>query len=110
VIRELRVKCLPADIPKHIEVDVSGLEIGHGLCIKDLKISAGIEVLADPKAMVVNVVSPTKIEEITPEAAAEAAAAATLEPEVIGKGKKEDEEEPPVDEKKPKESKESKEK
>ncbi|MBN1621702.1 MAG: 50S ribosomal protein L25 [Endomicrobiales bacterium] len=91
ILRELRVKCLPGDIPKSIDVDVSKLEITQSLAVKDLTIPQGVEVLADSQSMVVNVVAPTKIEEVTPEAEAAAAGELPQEPEVIGKGKKEKE-------------------
>ncbi len=89
-IRELKVKCLPKDIPASIDVDITGLEIGKGVTVSQLTKYEGVEYHADPNAMVVNVVAPMK-EEVA--AAPEATAAGPAEPEVISKGKKEEGEE-----------------
>lgn len=100
--RDVRVKCLPTDIPKTIDVDVSNLQINQALHVKDLPKLEGIEVLTDPELIIVNIVTPTELEE--PAAGTEAvAAAAPAEPEVIKKGKKEEEGEaaPAADGKKP---------
>jgi large subunit ribosomal protein L25 len=94
ILREVRVLCLPQDIPAAINVDVSALEINQGFAVKDLPAMAGIEVLTNPADLIVNIVAPTVLEEApaaaTPEGAA-AAAATGAEPEVISKGKKEKE-------------------
>jgi len=87
IIRELKVKCLPTDIPEKVTVDISKLEVGNSVAVKDLSLPENIEVLVAPEQIVVNIVSPTILEEIVPGAVAEAGA----EPEVIGKGKKEEE-------------------
>ncbi|MDO8733998.1 MAG: hypothetical protein Q7K21_02420, partial [Elusimicrobiota bacterium] len=84
IVRELKVKCLPADIPEKITVDISALEIGNTVLVKDLIVPKNVEILIAPDQIVANIVSPTILEEVTPAAGAEAAA----EPEVIGKGKK----------------------
>lgn len=87
VTRELKILCLPKDIPSEIAADVSQLEIGQGLSVKDLKEIPGVRNLSDPNLLVVNIVAPTVLEEI-----AAPAAATTAEPEVIAKGKKPEEE------------------
>jgi large subunit ribosomal protein L25 len=79
----LEIRCLPTDIPAVIEVDVTSLGLGAHLSVKDLKLGDKIELLDDPETVLATVVSP-KAEE-----SAEGAAAA--EPEVIKKGKGEDE-------------------
>ena len=86
ILRELPVRCLPTEIPDYIELDVSHLEIGHGISIQELKIPKSVEVLEKIDQVVVNVVAPTKLEE----APVAAPAAETLEPEVIARGKKEE--------------------
>jgi large subunit ribosomal protein L25 len=94
VNRELEVECLPGDIPEHIDVDVSELMMHQGLRVRDLQADAKWKAITDPDTMIVHVVA-VKAEEPAPaEAAAVAAAApaATAEPEVIKKGKKEEEE------------------
>jgi large subunit ribosomal protein L25 len=94
ILREVRVRCLPTDIPQAVTVDVSALEINHSIAVKDLPPMPGIEFISDPAAIIVNIVAPTVLEE-APAAGAEAAvagAATGAEPEVISKGKKDKEE------------------
>lgn len=86
VTRELKVTCLPKDIPHEITVDISKVDIGHGITVADLPKLPGVDILADPHQLVVTVVAPTVLEE----APADAAASPT-EPEVIAKGKKPEE-------------------
>jgi large subunit ribosomal protein L25 len=96
VIRDIRVSCLPTDIPSVIEVSVATLNINQALMVKDLPKLSGVEYVADPDAIIVHIVAPSILEETTPAVAAAAAAtpgaAAAAEPEVISKGKKEKEE------------------
>lgn len=84
VHRELRVECLPADIPEHIMVDVTNMKIGDQVRVKDLQISDKIKILNDPDEVVVAVEHP-RAEEVV--AAAVPGAEAEAEPEVIKKGK-----------------------
>ena len=83
VHRELRVQCLPADIPEHIDVEVTDLKIGDFVRVKDLKISDKIKILNDPETVVIAVEHPRAEEEPVAAAATEVEA----EPEVIKKGK-----------------------
>jgi large subunit ribosomal protein L25 len=92
MLRELEVECLPADIPSHIDADVSQLTFGKVLRVSDLPHSAKIKFLTDENQPVAHVTSVKEEVAVTPEAAAEAAAA-PAEPEVIKKGKQETEEE-----------------
>jgi large subunit ribosomal protein L25 len=87
VLREVEIECLPGDIPSHIDVDVSNLELWGSLRIKDLPHSGSIKFLNSEDATVAHVVSIR--EEVAPAAEVEAAAAAatTAEPEVSKKGK-----------------------
>jgi large subunit ribosomal protein L25 len=92
VLREVEVECLPADIPSHIDVDVSNLEMHGVVRVSDLPHSDKITYLKAEDATVAHVVSireeaPTAAEA---EVAAAAAAAAAAEPEVAKKGKPED--------------------
>ena len=90
VMREVEIECLPADIPGHIDVDVSNLEMHGVLRVGGLPHSDKIKYLNNEDATVAHVISireeaPTAAEV---EAAAAAAAAATVaEPEVAKKGK-----------------------
>lgn len=90
ITREIRVRCLPDDIPVTIDVDVTKLELGHGIKVKDLPALKGVEFLTAADTIIVNVVAP-KVEEEKAPVAAEGAAAAGAQPEVIAKGKKEEE-------------------
>lgn len=89
---EIEVECLPTDIPAKISVEVGPMKIGDTIFVKDLVMPGGVTVLTDPELTVLSVVPPAK-EEVVEEAAAEVGA----EPEVISKGKKEEEEIPEGD-------------
>lgn len=89
IVHEVSVKCLPTKIPDKIICDVSALEVGETLTIKELKIPKGVEVLDDPQKIVVNIMVPSVVEE---KPAEEAVPIEAVEPEVIGKGKKEEKE------------------
>lgn len=86
-VREIEIECLPDKIPGHVEVDVSSLEIGKAIHVGDLPLGTGIKILTDPGDLVATVVAPV-VEEI---AAPVAAAPEVAEPELIKKGKKEEE-------------------
>lgn len=94
VLREVEVECLPADIPAHLDADVTALVFGTVLRVSDLPHSEKVKFITEETQTVAHITS-VKEEEVapTPEAAAEAAAAAPAEPEVIKKGKQETEEE-----------------
>lgn len=62
ILWEIEVECLPTDIPKNVEVDVSQLKIGDAIHIKDIIFPANIKVLTDPAAVVLSVASPMKEE------------------------------------------------
>ena len=87
VTRELEIECLPADIPASIRVDVSGVDTGSVLRVADLALGDKLTVLGDADRVIAHIVTHRA------EAAegAEAAAAPTAEPEVLKKGKKEEE-------------------
>jgi len=99
ITREIEVECLPGDIPERIDVDVSDLGLNGALRVSDLPANAKVKILESPDQVVVHVVS-VKEEEAPAPAAAVAvegeAAAAPAEPEVMKKGKKE-EEAPPAE-------------
>jgi len=90
VQRSLDVSCLPGDIPEMIEIDISALNIGDQVRLADLTSLERIEFLQPADTVVVTVVMPRVVEEETAALEGEAEA----EPEVIAKGKKEDENEP----------------
>lgn len=81
IVRELEVECLPLDIPAQIEVDVSSLEIGHGLKAADITLPPDV-INHTPDLALVSVLAPTVStleEEEAEEAAAEEAAEAAEE-------------------------------
>jgi large subunit ribosomal protein L25 len=86
-VRELHVECLPNAIPDSIDIDVTALGSHDYYRVKDLKLPEGVKVFDDPERVVVGV---THARAEVPEATAEGAAA-TAEPEVIKKGKPEEE-------------------
>ncbi len=92
VNRDIEVECLPADIPEHIDIDVSELLLNQGIRVRDLPVTDKWKALTDGDAMIVHVVTP-KVEVVEePVAAAAVPGAAPAEPEVIKKGKPEKEE------------------
>ena len=92
MLREVEVECLPADIPSHIDVDVTELVFGKVLRVADLPHSDKLKFLTDENQPVAHVTVVKEEVVATPEAVA-AEAGAPAEPEVIKKGKQEAEEE-----------------
>ncbi len=82
-IHELEVETLPMSIPDVITVDVSGLNIGDAIHVKDLALPENVTALADPEEVVAIVVTSRGVEEAAPEEEAPAAA----DVEVVAKGK-----------------------
>jgi large subunit ribosomal protein L25 len=93
MLREVEIECLPADIPSHIDADVSELTFGKVLRVSDLPHSEKLKFLTDPNQPVAHVTSVKEEVVATPEAVAAEAGAVPAEPEVIKKGKQETEEE-----------------
>ncbi len=54
-LRMIKVQCLPVDIPKHIDVDVSGLKLNGNIHVKDLTVSDKVKILTDPEALLFQV-------------------------------------------------------
>jgi large subunit ribosomal protein L25 len=84
-LRELTVECLPRDLPDRITVDVSDLNIGDSIHVRDIKLPEGVTAKVHTELTVFSVLAPTVEEE--PVVAAEAAAG----PEVITEKKPEGE-------------------
>ena len=85
VTREIQVECLPANIPEHIDVDVSALNIGQSIHVGDLRVEK-IEIMNDARQTVCTVVAPRAEEVVAPVAEV----AAVAEPELIRKVKPEE--------------------
>ncbi|MEW6570267.1 MAG: 50S ribosomal protein L25 [Nitrospirota bacterium] len=88
LLREIEIECLPDKIPGHITVDISGLEIGQSLNVGALNLGEDVKILTPHDEVIANVTPPI-VEEVAP---VEAAAPEVVEPEVVKKGKKEEEE------------------
>ncbi len=90
VTREVQVEALPADIPEHIDVDMSAMEVGDVLRLEDIRPIANVTFLDDPHETVIATVSTPRgyaeLEEAEAEAAAEAEAEAALEGEAAETG------------------------
>ena len=87
VLRELRVRVDPANIPSRIEIDVTELNIGHSVHVNEITVPPGVEILDDDQLTVATVGAPKEVEEPTPVAEAVEAA----EPELIRKAKDDEE-------------------
>lgn len=84
VTHEVMVECLPTDMPDHLEVDVSGLEIGDSVRVKDLMVPPGVEVAAAEEDVVIVIAPPLREEEVAPVTEEEGALVEEVaEPEVI---------------------------
>jgi len=88
MLREVEIECLPADIPEHIDADVSQLVFGQTIRVSDLPHSDKVKFLTDENQAVAHVTAVKEIVAATPAEGVEAVAT-TAEPEVIKKGKQE---------------------
>ena len=93
ILREVEIECLPADIPSHVDADVSELVFGKVLRVSDLSLGEKVKVLTDPHQPVAHVTTVKEEVVAAPEAVAAEAGAVPAEPEVIKKGKQETDEE-----------------
>ena len=98
--RDIEIECLPADIPEHIDVDISELMLHEGIRVRDVATNPKWKPISDPDMMIVHVIMPKAEEVAAPAEVAAVATATPAEPEVIKKGKKEDEEAEKDDKKK----------
>jgi large subunit ribosomal protein L25 len=90
--REIQIECLPADIPEHVEIDVTELMLHQGVRVRDIAVDPKWTPLSDADMMIVHVIMPRAEEVAAPAEGAAAAPAGTAEPELIKKGKKDDDE------------------
>jgi large subunit ribosomal protein L25 len=63
VAREVTVEALPMEVPEHLELDVSGMEMGDTLRIADLDVQEGVTFLDDSETVLATVTMPTRVEE-----------------------------------------------
>ena len=86
ILHKLQIECLPKNIPSHIDVDVSGLNMNDAVKVGDLNLE-NITILNDENSSIVAVVPPTVEKEVVSEDAD-----APAEPELVSKSKKDGEE------------------
>jgi len=89
--RDIKVLCLPSDLPDHIDVDITPIEIGHSIKVKDIQLPEDLTHLDPPEAAVVSVaaVKVVKVEAAAEEAPVEGATTAAAEPAKEEKKEKE---------------------
>jgi large subunit ribosomal protein L25 len=90
VTREIEIECLPDEIPEQYTADITGLALGQSLRAGEIKLAEGAT-LTSPADMVLAHVVAIRTTDTTADAAAAAEGAVKSEPEVIKKGKKEEE-------------------
>ena len=98
--REIVIEVLPADIPEHIDVDVTELMLHQGLRVRDIATNAKWKPVSELDLMLVHVIMPKAVEVAAPADAAAVATATPAEPEVVKKGKKDEDEGDKKDDKK----------
>lgn len=87
IMTEVQLRCLPHQIPEWVEVEVGAMEIGDSVHVNELKLPEGVEPQVDGERVVATLSAPI----VSAETAAEEAAATPAEPEVIRRGKEEEE-------------------
>ncbi|MCX5750013.1 MAG: 50S ribosomal protein L25 [Candidatus Saganbacteria bacterium] len=85
-LRQIEVKCLPADIPGKIEIDVTALKIGDSIHVGDITPPKGVTITSTRDDVVITVTMPTKEEEVAPVAAAVVEGVVTEEGAVPAEG------------------------
>ncbi len=107
VTRTVTVRCVPTDAPHHFEVSVETLDFDHSIAVSEIALPAGVELVTDPATVLFSVVLPRVVVAAAEEAEGEgegeegaegeegeekeaAEGEEKKEPEVIGKGKKEE--------------------
>ncbi len=89
VMHEVIVECLPTEMPDHLQADISSLEIGDSIRVRDLAVPAGVKVLAPEDEVLIVIAPPVRVEEVAPTAVAEGALVEEIEqPVVVGESEK----------------------
>lgn len=90
-LHKLHIECLPSHIPAHLEYDVTNLKFGDTVTVADLSFE-NVTILNNEKSVVISIVAPKMVEEEKPEEEVLAGEEGEVEePEVIKKGKAEEE-------------------
>jgi len=93
-LREVSVEALPLEVPEHLDLDVSHMEIGGTLRIADLAVPAGVTLLDDTETVVATVTAPTRVVEEEPAEGAAEGEEAAAEGEAPAEGEQPSEEAP----------------
>jgi large subunit ribosomal protein L25 len=89
--REVTIRGLVTAIPEHLVLDISEMDINDTAKVGDLVVPEGIEILDDPEQVLCSLLPPRKVEEEVEEGVAEAVeGVGAAEPEIVGKGEKEE--------------------
>ena len=93
ISRAIEIECLPDEIPESFTVNVSELMIGQSKRASDVEVSGSMKLVSDPQTVIAHIVALRAEEVVAPVEGAVPAAEATTaaEPEVVKKGKKEEE-------------------
>jgi large subunit ribosomal protein L25 len=91
-LRELEIECQVGNMPEHIEVDVSSLNVGDRISVADIEIDEDMTILDDPSTVIVTIGAPSVIEEVVEEEEEGLLEEEDMEPEVIGEKREEEEE------------------
>jgi large subunit ribosomal protein L25 len=94
ISRDVQVECLPDDIPERFDIDVTGLSVGQSIRASEIPLTGSMRLISPADAVISHVIGVRAT-------ADDAAVAAVAEPEVVKKGKKE-EDAPAKDDKKKK--------
>ncbi len=85
-IHKVDVECLPKDIPQHLELDITNLDVGQSILVRDLNYEA-LKILNSSDISIIAITSSRSMDEDLPESGEEPVA---TEPELISKGKSEE--------------------
>jgi large subunit ribosomal protein L25 len=93
ISRSVEIECLPDEIPESFTVNVAELMIGQGKRASDVELSGSMKLVSDPQTVIAHIVAMRAEEVVAPVEGAVPAAEAVIaaEPEVVKKGKKEEE-------------------
>lgn len=92
LIHEVAVECLPTQLPEHLEADITRMEIGDSLRVRDLAAPPGVKIVTDPEEVLIVIAPPVRLEEVAPaEAVPGAVVEEVEEPEVITERAREEE-------------------
>ena len=91
ISRSIEIECLPDEIPESFTVNVSELMIGQSKRASDVEVSGSMKLVSDPQTVIAHIVALRAEEVAAPVEGAVPAAGAAAEPEVVKKGKKEEE-------------------